>query len=145
MQAVAWLATKLVLCTSLRYLLLDLKTGGCTCLLSVSVEAPPPTMVLSVAAAGQAVLLMVRAEQFPDFWSKQSMHRGHSPPASLLPELGESACSGQAISSRKHVCICRSGWPWVSHTGCRISCATSVFATACSKGTLCGYLNAADG
>ena len=79
MQAVAWLATKLVLCTSLHYLLLDLKTGGCTCLLSVSEEAPPPTMVLSVAAAGQAVLLMVRAKQLPDFWPKQSMQRSHSP------------------------------------------------------------------
>ena len=65
MQAVAWLATKLVLCTSLRYMLLDLKTGAYTCLLSVSEEAPPPTMVLSVAAAGQVVLLMVRAKQTP--------------------------------------------------------------------------------
>ena len=79
MQAVAWLATKLVLCTSLRYMLLDLKTGGYTCLLSVSEEAPPPTMVLSVAAAGQVVLLMVRAQQLPDSWPEQSMHRGHSP------------------------------------------------------------------
>ena len=128
MQAVAWLATKLVLCTSLRYMLLDLKTGGYTCLLSVSEEAPPPTMVLSVAAAGQVVLLMVRAQQLPDSWPEQSMHHGHQ---SWEHWPSRVACSGQAISNRKRVCVCHPRWPWVSHTCCRSPCATAVSATAC--------------
>lgn len=55
----AWLGEKLVLCTSLRYLLLHPAQGTTSQLFSLAQEAPSPTLVQSIPSANLAVLLMV--------------------------------------------------------------------------------------
>ena len=59
MQSMAWLGQKLVLCTSLRYLLLQPQHGTTNQLFSLAEEAPSPTLVQSIPSANLAVLLMV--------------------------------------------------------------------------------------
>ena len=60
MQAMAWVAGSVLLCTSLRYAVLDPKPGACTHLFSLPADAPSPTLILPLFAAKLAVLLMVR-------------------------------------------------------------------------------------
>lgn len=55
----AWLGEKLVLCTSLRYLLLQPAQGTTSQLFALAEEAPSPTLVQSIPSANLAVLLMV--------------------------------------------------------------------------------------
>ena len=59
LQSMAWLGQKLVLCTSLRYVLLHPAQGTSTQLFALAEEAPSPTLVQSIPAANLAVLLMV--------------------------------------------------------------------------------------
>lgn len=56
----AWLGKRIVLVTSLRYMLFDPITAAYSELFAVSPEAPPPTMVQAIPSVNQAVLLMVR-------------------------------------------------------------------------------------
>ena len=55
----AWVGQKLVLCTSLRYVLLQPAQGTSTQLFALAEEAPSPTLVQSIPSANLAVLLMV--------------------------------------------------------------------------------------
>ena len=55
----AWIGESLLLCTSLRYLLLDLETGVSSQLFALPADAPSPTLVLPLPAAKLAILLMV--------------------------------------------------------------------------------------
>lgn len=59
LQSMAWLGQQLVLCTSLRYVLLHPAQQSSTQLFSLAAEAPWPTLVQSLPAANLAVLLMV--------------------------------------------------------------------------------------
>lgn len=59
----AWLGRRIVVVTSLRYMLFDPKTSAYRELFAVSPEAPPPTMVQAVPMVNQAVLLMVSCHQ----------------------------------------------------------------------------------
>ena len=55
----AWLGQKVVLCTSLRYMLLHPTQGTSTQLFALAEDAPSPTSVQSIPSANLAVLLMV--------------------------------------------------------------------------------------
>jgi len=55
----AWLGQKVVLCTSLRYMLLHPSQGTSTQLFALAEDAPSPTLVQSIPSANLAVLLMV--------------------------------------------------------------------------------------
>ncbi|KAL3142970.1 hypothetical protein ABBQ38_003253 [Trebouxia sp. C0009 RCD-2024] len=57
-KSMAWLGEKLVLCTSLRYLLLQPAQGTTSQLFALAEEAPSPTLVQSIPSANLAVLLM---------------------------------------------------------------------------------------
>lgn len=67
----AWLGQQLVLCTSLRYVLLHPTQQTTTQLFALAAEAPSPTLVQSVPAANLALLLMVSLA------SAQSWHAFH--------------------------------------------------------------------
>lgn len=58
----AWLGQKLVLCTSLRYMLLHPTQGTSTQLFTLAEDAPSPTLVQSIPSANLAVLLMVHLQ-----------------------------------------------------------------------------------
>ncbi len=58
-QSMAWLGQKVVLCTSLRYMLLQPTQGTSTQLFALAEDAPSPTLVQSIPSANLAVLLMV--------------------------------------------------------------------------------------
>ncbi len=61
-QAMAWLGPKLVACTSLEYLLLDVAADAATRLFALPAEAPPPTLIKRLPGGSPlAILLMVRA------------------------------------------------------------------------------------
>lgn len=57
-KSMAWLGQKVVLCTSLRYMLLQPTQGTSTQLFALAEEAPSPTLVQSIPSANLAVLLM---------------------------------------------------------------------------------------
>ena len=59
LQSMAWVGQKLVLCTSLRYILLHPAQGISTQLFALAEEAPSPTLVQSIPSAKLVVLLMV--------------------------------------------------------------------------------------
>ena len=59
LQSMAWLGQQLVLCTSLRYILLHPLQQTTTQLFALAAEAPSPTLVQSIPAANLALLLMV--------------------------------------------------------------------------------------
>ena len=59
LQSMAWLGQKVVLCTSLRYMLLHPTQGTTTQLFALAEDAPSPTSVQSIPSANLAVLLMV--------------------------------------------------------------------------------------
>ncbi len=56
----AWLGGRLVVATSLRYMLLDPASGAYVQLFALPEEAPPPTLVQAIPSADLAVLLMAR-------------------------------------------------------------------------------------
>ena len=55
----AWVGGRLLLCTSLRYAVLDPKTRACTHLFSLPADAPSPTLILPLHTSKLAILLMV--------------------------------------------------------------------------------------
>jgi len=61
----AWVRGRLVVATSLRYMLLDPASGGYAQLFALPEEAPPPTLVAAIPGADQAVLLMARPSPGP--------------------------------------------------------------------------------
>lgn len=61
----AWLGPRLVVCTSLEYMLLDIAAGAATRLFALPAEAPPPTLIQRLpGGAPLAILLMVRFAAF---------------------------------------------------------------------------------
>jgi hypothetical protein len=60
LQSMAWLGQRLVACTTLEYLLLDVAAGTATPLFSLPAEAPPPTLIHRLpGGVPLALLLMV--------------------------------------------------------------------------------------
>lgn len=74
-QSMAWVGGSLLLCTSLRYAVLDPRTGACTHLFSLPADAPSPTLILPLQATKLAILLMVRPTAL------------HAMPSSLLEPI----------------------------------------------------------
>ena len=68
-QSMAWLGQKVVLCTSLRYMLLQPTQGTSTQLFALAEDAPSPTLVQSIPSANLAVLLMVLFCPSHHLWS----------------------------------------------------------------------------
>ncbi|KAK9839815.1 hypothetical protein WJX81_003522 [Elliptochloris bilobata] len=60
-KGMAWLGGRLVVATSLRYMLLDPASGAYVQLFALPEEAPPPTLVQAIPGADLAVLLMDQA------------------------------------------------------------------------------------
>lgn len=76
----AWLGQQLVLCTSLRYILLHPLQQTTTQLFALAAEAPSPTLVQSIPAANLALLLMVCSAPKQGSHAKKqayNMHCGH--------------------------------------------------------------------
>ena len=61
----AWAGGRLVVATSLRYMLLDLASGAYVQLFALPEEAPPPTLVQAIPGADLALLLMVHSLFLP--------------------------------------------------------------------------------
>ena len=58
-QAMAWVGGSLLLCTSLRYAVVDPVSRTCTHLFSLATEAPSPSLILPLPTAQLGILLMV--------------------------------------------------------------------------------------
>lgn len=65
----AWLGQRLVACTSLEYMLLDVAAGSATSLFSLPAEAPPPTRIQQLPGGVPLALLLMASTQLSIWWS----------------------------------------------------------------------------
>jgi hypothetical protein len=59
LQSMAWLGQRLVACTTLEYLLLDVAADAATPLFSLPAEAPPPTLIHRLPGSTLLALLLM--------------------------------------------------------------------------------------
>ena len=65
LQSMAWLGQRLVACTTLEYLLLDVAADAVTPLFSLPAEAPPPTLIHRLPGSTPLALLLMVHHSVP--------------------------------------------------------------------------------